>query len=161
MILNENVEFVLADGGVKGAFNGTPEKVLLQRGVKLYRRTERPLNGKDGISSWWCFVDDTRLPGGAMANGLNTTRMFAKRLGTSHREYLTVRAAVGEGFKNSMMHLLVIELRTPVWGFAGVAMGQREFERKELDHIFLIGGEHQLWLPGLTNVHVFEIQKAM
>ncbi len=49
-----------------------------------------------------------------------------------------------------------VKLTESVWGFTGQASGQREFkdERVELQHVFLIGGGWQVWIPNLTPRHL-------
>ena len=48
-----------------------------------------------------------------------------------------------------MANLLVVQLKVPVWGFAGRCNGQPEFEdeEKDLGHVFLIGGAFQVLIP--------------
>src|SRR5437870_13610197 len=69
LILNENFEFAKADGDTKRAFNGTPIKMRLDARTELYKWTDEPLIRDRGISPWWCFVEDTRLPNGKVAEG--------------------------------------------------------------------------------------------
>jgi hypothetical protein len=58
-----------------------------------------------------------------------------------------------------MANLLVIQLKVPVWGFAGQASGQREFadDQTEVQHVFLIGGASQVWLPKVEPSHVTQL----
>jgi len=51
-----------------------------------------------------------------------------------------------------MQNLLVIQMKVQAWGFAGQASGQREFadEETDLQHVYLIGGAYQVWVPNLT-----------
>lgn len=53
---------------------------------------------------------------------------------------VTRRGAVSGQFRNTMKNLLVIQLNTQIWGFAGQASGQREFadDQTDLHHVYLI-----------------------
>jgi hypothetical protein len=75
-----------------------------------------------------------------------------RALGKSHHEFARARAAVSGQFRNTMKNLLVIRLNTQIWGFAGQASSQREFvdDQTDLQHVYLIGGAHQVWVPNLT-----------
>ena len=127
MVLNEGVRFESVDPSVKRAFLRTPEKMLLTAPVRLYKWTNRPLSDGARITPWWSFVETTRLPSGAHAEGFHVSEERAKRLGRSHREFSRSRAAISDQFDNTMSTLLLVQIRQPVWGFAGQASGQREF----------------------------------
>ena len=113
--------------------------------------------GPNGITPWWSFVEQTRLPSGIVADGLRRSEELANRLGSSARNYQRVRAAVSDNFKNSMRHLLIVELINDVCGFVGKVMGQPEFADTKLNHVYLIGGSCQLWIPNLTLSHVRQV----
>jgi hypothetical protein len=153
MSLNENLEFVSAPASVKHAFLGTPSKIWLAPRTKLYKWTEYLLS-PSGITPWWCFVEQTRLPGGLVAEGFRDSETAAQRLGVPHRQYQQVRTAVSEKFNNNLGHLLVMELKIGSWGFAGRASGQPEFKDSSLANVYLIGGKAQLWIPNLSPAHV-------
>ena len=158
MVLNESLVFSSVPTDVTSAFLGPPEKVLLRSRTKLYKWTDYDLIGpKGGITAWWSYVEQTRLPGGFVAEGFRTSETIARRLGTTHRQYQKVRSAVSETF-NHMRHLLLIELLRDVWGFAGRTSGQREFKDPALANVYLIGGKGQLWIPNLTRTHVRKIE---
>jgi hypothetical protein len=159
MILNEQLRFDNADATVKRAFLGTPDRVCLRPPDQLYRWTSRPLINGDRISPWWSFVHTRRLPSGALAEGFRVSEERAKRIGRTHREFARARAAISGEFQNDMTTLLLVELTQPVWAFAGTASGQREFGPKkiELQHVYLIGGAHQVWVPNLTRRCVRQI----
>ncbi|MGC4084758.1 MAG: hypothetical protein QM736_22255 [Vicinamibacterales bacterium] len=55
-----------------------------------------------------------------------------------------------------MTNLLMIVIKEEVWGFAGQASGQPQFEeaRADLQHVLLIGGAWQVWVPNLLVPHV-------
>jgi len=157
MILNEDLRFEDADLSTRRAFLRAPEKVLLPARVRLYKWTNRSLSDDIGrISPWWSFVESTRLPSGTIVEGFRVSEERAARLQRSHREFARARAAISEQFGNTMTDLLIVRLILPAWGFAGPASGQREFadHRTDLQHVFLIGGAHQIWVPNLTLRHV-------
>jgi hypothetical protein len=157
MTLNQDVRFQDSEPDVKRAFLHAPEKIHLRQGHQLYKWTERPLIGRDGrITAWWSFVESTRLPSGMTAEGFRVSEERAARLGRSHRDYAKVRAAISGEFRNSMTDLLVVRLNEPVWGFADQASGQPEFAKKHVDlqHVFLIGGAWQVWIPNLEAGHL-------
>ena len=162
MTLNESLRFRDVDPIVKRAFLRAPEKIQLYASVQLYKWTNRPLLGRQGISPWWSFVESTRLPNGTIAEGFRVSEERAARLGRMHRDYAKVRAAISGEFHNSMTDLLVIRLNEPVWGFAGQAAGQPEFAKDHvgLQHVFLIGGAWQVWIPNLTERHVTALPVA-
>lgn len=156
MTLNESLRFEDADGTVKRAFLRPPEKIKISARKQLYKWTNRPLIGGWGITPWWSFVESTRLPSGALAEGFRVAEERALRLGKPHREFARARAAISDQFNNSMSDLLVIVLNEPVWGFAGQASGQPEFKDEQVDlrNVILIGGAWQVWVPNLTLKHV-------
>src|SRR5215813_3836308 len=150
MILNEGLRFETVDATVKRAFLRPPERLLLAARSHLYKWTDNPLIQGGRISPWWSFVETTQLPSGVMADGFRVSEERAKRIGRTHREFARSRAAISGEFNNRLSNLLVIELSVPVWAFAGQASGQPEFARNqpELGNVFLIGGAHQVWVPG-------------
>jgi hypothetical protein len=152
MILNEGLRFADVDGTVKRAFLGVPDRILLLPAVRLYKWSSHPLLGGAGITPWWFFVKTTRLPSGLVAEGFRTSEERATRIGKSHRDFARARAAVSGQFRNTMQNLLVIQMKVQAWGFAGQASGQREFadEETDLQHVYLIGGAYQVWIPNLT-----------
>ncbi|NOT26821.1 MAG: hypothetical protein HOP16_12045 [Acidobacteria bacterium] len=156
MTLNENLRFEDVESAVKRAFLRTPERVLLSAPTGLYKWTDRPLVNANRISPWWSFVESRRLPSGTMAEGFRASEERAARLKRPHREFARARAAVSGQFGNSMTNLLMIQLNEPAWGFVGQASGQREFadEERDLQHVFLIGGAMQVWVPNLEPRHV-------
>ena len=160
-MLNENLEFATAPQDVKDAFIGKVDKLPMNAGTKFFKRTGFPLVGPKGITAWWSFVETTKLPSGIVADGLRQSEELAHRVGASHRDYQRVRAAVSERFGNSMRHLLIAELSVGVWGFAGKASGQKEFNDPELRNVYLIGGAVQVWIPNLTISHIHEIPRAI
>jgi hypothetical protein len=163
--LNENLDVDRIDVTVRRAFLRRPEKLLLKPPIRLYRWANgplprpdgnRPLPGRLGISPWWSFVESTRLPGGALADGFRVSEERARRIGRTHREFARARAAISGQFDNTMTDLIVVQLVREAWGLGGQASGQPEFakERADLQHVFLIGGAYQLWIPNLTTTDV-------
>jgi hypothetical protein len=159
VILNHELRFDSVHPTVKRAFLRTPEKMLLTPGVRLYKWTGRRLHEGPEITPWWSFVERTRLPSGAVAEGFRVSEERAARLGRSHREFARARAAISDQFANTMSNLLVVQTRLPVWGFAGQASGQPEFadDQPALKHVLLIGGAYQVWVPNLTRGHVAQL----
>jgi hypothetical protein len=157
MALNESLSFASAPDDVKKAFLDVPDKVYLRPGTKLYKWTEYSLEGGDVVTPWWSYVIQTTLPSGRVAEGFRTSEERALRLGVTHREYQRVREAVSEKFNNSMENLLVIELKSDVWGLAGPSAGQPKFKAPQLANVYFIGGKCQLWIPNLTTADVHQI----
>jgi len=159
MILNESLRFDTVDASVKRAFLRPPEKLRLSARTHLYKWTDSPLDQGGRISPWWSFVESTQLPSGVIVDGFRVSEERANRIGRTHREFARSRAAISGQFNNRLSNLLMIELSVPVWGFAGQASGQPEFakDQPELSNVFLIGGAYQVWVPGLTAIHVKSI----
>src|SRR5215471_4772184 len=159
MILNESLRFDTVDASVKRAFLRPPEKLRLSARTHLYKWTDSPLDQGGRISPWWSFVESTQLPSGVIVDGFRVSEERANRIGRTHREFARSRAAISGQFNNRLSNLLMIELSVPVWGFAGQASGQPEFakDQPELSNVFLIGGAYQVWIPGLTPLHVKSI----
>jgi hypothetical protein len=156
--LNENLK-VDANETVRRAFRGRPEKVLLRIRLRLYKWTNRPLVVGPCISPWWSFVDTLTFPGGIRVEGYRTAQERARRLGTTVRGLARSRAAISDEFGNTMTELVVIRLNVDAWALVGQASGQPEFakEHSDLQHVFLIGGADQAWIPNLTPACVQQI----
>jgi hypothetical protein len=154
--LNESLDPDRIDAMVRRAFLRRPEKVLLKSSRRLYRWSNRPLLGANGIAPWWSFVDSMRLPSGMVVDGFRVSEERAQRIGRTHREFARARVAISGEFRNTMTNLIVVQLTKDVWALAGQASGQPEFakERVDLQHVFLIGGAHQVWVPNLTRAEV-------
>jgi hypothetical protein len=54
-----------------------------------------------------------------------------------------------------MERLVAIELILGAWGYIGKSSGQ--LEDKTVANVYLIGGEYQVWIPGLTRDGVREM----
>ena len=152
MALNESLDPDRIDGTVRRAFLRRPEKVLLKSPKRLYRWSNRPLFEEDRISPWWSFVDSMTLPSGMVVDGFRVSEERAQRINRTHREFARTRAAISGEFRNTMTNLIVVQLTKDVWGLAGQASGQPEFAKEQVDlqHVFLIGGAYQVWIPNLT-----------
>jgi len=154
--LNENLDVNRLDDTVRRAFLGRPEKILLKPSLRFYRWQNQPKLSGPIISPWWSFFDSRTLPSGRVADGYRVIEERAHRLGTSHRKLARNRAAISAEFRNQMTHLIVMQLTVEAWALAGQASGQPKFANEtigkepDLQHVTLIGGAHQLWIPNLT-----------
>ena len=138
----------IADAGTKRAFlNDRPEIVSwLEKGTKLFKWT-RSVITPHGITPWWQFLESRPLATGVVCPGIQDFQEYASRLGVHDRDYARVRAAVTEEW-NTMAHPIAIELTTGAWGYIGKAAGQ--LTSKYAPGVYFIGGEYQVWVPGLT-----------
>jgi hypothetical protein len=160
MALNHDLEVDRVEPATRRAFLGRPEKMLLKPGVGLYRWSRRPITNAGPVSPWWSFVESTRLPSGALAEGFRVSHERAQRIGSTHRDFAQRRAAISQEFGNTMTNLLFRRLITDAWCLAGQASGQPEFarDRRDLQNVFLIGGAWQVWIPNLdVGRHLQEI----
>jgi hypothetical protein len=98
-------------------------------------------------------------PSGRLVEGFYVAEERAGRLGKSHRQFERSRAAISDQFGNAMTHLIVIRLTVDAWALAGQASGQPEFakEHSGLQHVVLIGGAQQVWIPNLTPLCVQQL----
>jgi hypothetical protein len=126
---------------------GYPEVVQrLGPGIKLFKWTQSITTPK-GISPWWQFLESRRLATGPIAPGILQLQEYAARLGVHDRDYARARLAVTEQW-NKMTRAVAIELVTEVWAYIGKASGQ--LTDLKTTGVFFIGGEYQVWIPGLT-----------
>jgi len=153
MDLNSDIDLTAIPVDVRRAFLWTPEKISLPKHTRLYRWAGHPLQIGRLVSPWWCLVHSMRLPSGELFEGFWVSARRAKRLNRPLRDYARVRTAISHDFKNPMTHLVVVKLNVPVIGLAGKASGQPEFEKElvDLQHVYQIGGGHQLWIPSLRH----------
>jgi hypothetical protein len=154
--LNESLDFnSIASPDVRKAFRGPPEsKELLKQNAKLYKWTQYPLVGPKGVTEWWTLVDPLVLRTGTRVPGLQEIHERSARLGVHDRELARARSAVTKQW-NDLRQPLFIELTQPAWAWIGKASGQ--LKDQNLPNVFLIGGNYQVWLPGLTMQHVRQI----
>jgi hypothetical protein len=137
----------IADADTKRAFlSGHPEVISwLAPPTKLFKWT-KSITTKHGISPWWQFLQARTLTTGVVCPGIQEFQDYASRLGVHDREYARVRAAVTEEW-NDMTNPVAIELTNGAWGYIGKAMGQ--LKSKSVRGVYFIGGEYQVWVPGL------------
>ena len=138
----------IADHETRNAFlTGRPEVVQwLEPGLKLFKWTESITNRR-GISPWWQFLEARRLGTGANVPGVRELQTYSSRLGVDDRDYNRTRLAVTEQW-NKMSRAVAIELLSGAWGYIGKASGQRKDANDP--RVFFIGGEYQVWIPGLV-----------
>jgi len=139
----------IADTDAKQSFlYGRPEVVQwLTPGTKLFKRTQSITNREGKISAYWQFLQPRRLATNVTIPGVQELQTYAARLGVSDVDYTRARLGVTEQW-NKMTRAVAIELVTPHWGYIGKAAGQRK--NKYDSQVFFIGGEYQVWIPGLT-----------
>jgi len=145
----------IADANTKRAFlNGRPELVLwLEPGTKLFKWTQSITTAR-GVSPWWQFLESRRLATGAICPGIKELQERATGLGVHDRDFARVRAAVTEQW-NKMTRAVAIELLKGAWGYVGKAAGQLKNLNDPV--VFFIGGEYQVWVPGLVASDVRQI----
>jgi hypothetical protein len=151
--------FSIADASTRGAFlKGYPDVIqLLEAGTRLYKWSDR-ISSPRGISPWWSFVDARILPTRQRCPSVHELRMYASRLGVEERDYFRTRFAVDEGWENEMRHAFTIELARSAWGYIGQASGQTKNHKDEaMKNVYFIGGEFQVWVPGLTQADIRKI----
>lgn len=110
-----------------------------------------------GISPWWQFLESRRLTTGGNVPGIRELQMYATRLGVHDRDYNRARLAVTEQW-NKMTQAVAIELVQSKWAYVGKASGQRKDESDA--GVYLIGGEYQVWIPGLVATDIRQISIA-
>jgi hypothetical protein len=137
----------VANASTQRAFlRGRPEVVeWLEPGTKLFKWTQS-ITTPRGISPWWQFLLARRLSNGVNCPGIQELQTYAGRLGVHDRDYARTRAAVSKQW-NKMTNAVAIELTKGTWGYIGRASGQ--LEDQNVPRVFLIGGEYQVWVPGL------------
>jgi hypothetical protein len=138
----------IADNDTRNAFlTGRPEVVQwLEPDTKLFKWTKSITNPR-GISPWWQFLEARRLATGANVPGVRELQTYASRLGVHDRDYNRTRLAVTEQW-NKMTQAVASELLRGAWGYVGKASGQRKDANDA--GVFFIGGEYQVWIPGLV-----------
>lgn len=146
---------VIADDEAKSAFfRPGPECIqLLPAGTKLYKWS-KTIVGRTGITPWWFFLEPRILPNGVRCDGLREKQEYANRLSMNDRDYHRVRAAVTMQW-NPMTHPIAVQLNNSAWGYIGKAAGQ--LEDNTISDVFLIGGDYQVWIPGLKAADLTQI----
>ena len=145
----------IADPQVKRAFLGQgPESVEpLSPGMKLYKWS-KTITGRNGISPWWFFLESRTLANGTRCDGLKERQEYARRLSVQDRDFHRVRAGVTKQW-NPMTKPIAIRLNSPIWAYVGKAAGQLEDD--SIPNVYLIAGDYQAWIPGLTANDVTQI----
>jgi hypothetical protein len=138
----------IPDANTKDAFlHGHPKVVQwLAPGTKLFKWT-KSITTPHGISPWWQFLEPHKLATDETCPGIQERQEYASRLGVHDRDYARTRAAVTEQW-NKMTRPVAIELMKGSWGFIGKVSGQ--LTDQTLPGVYLIGGEYQVLVPGLT-----------
>ena len=138
----------IADANTQRAFvNGQPEVVAwLNSGTKLFKWTQSITTPK-GVSPWWQFLEARKLANGHECPGIRELQEYASRLDVHDRDYDRVRMAVTEQW-NKMTNAVAIELVKGAWGYIGRAAGQ--LKDSTMPGVYFIGGEYQVWVPGLV-----------
>ena len=145
----------IADADARFAFlNGHPEVVLwLEPGTRLFKWT-RSITTSRGVSPWWMFLEARRLATGALCPGIQEMQEYAARLGAQDRDFARARLAVTEQW-NKMTNAVAIQLTKGAWGYVGKAAGQ--LSNQNDPGVFFIGGEYQVWVPGLVATDISQI----
>lgn len=148
----------ITDASVRNAFlHGHAEVVQwLTPGTKLFKWTAS-IVGRKGVSAWWQFLEARQLGTGVNVPGIRELQTYAERLGVHDRDYNRARMAVTEQW-NKMTNAVAIELLAGAWGYLGKASGQRKDQ--DDPQVFFIGGEYQVWVPGLTVGQIRQIAMA-
>lgn len=145
----------VADAGTKRAFvHGRPEAVeWLTPGTKLFKWTKSVTTAR-GVSPWWQFLESRRLVTGSVCSGLREMQTYARRLQAQDRDFARTRFAVTHQW-NPMTRPIAIELAIGTWGYIGKCAGQLR-DSAEPD-VYFIGGEYQVWIPGLRMADIRQI----
>lgn len=129
----------------------------LTHGGAVDRRRGIATNAQGHVTPWWFSyesVDAHSAHGSVAIRGIADTVTGASRAAANLPQYLRSRGAVCYDW-NDMTHLLVVELAREVVGLVGLCSGQPLFEdaatrtSKGCWNVSFIGGEQQLFLPGL------------
>lgn len=174
-VLNSNFDFSRAPAEIQEAFARTTSvfPTELKAGTRLFKATGYDLYGPDAkgrralhddLTSWWStkdplVVNGLAFPGleetllRARANGGNVEAWWRKHFAVAHDWNALVVKQLG------LVRILIVRLRKPVIGFAGVI---RQQDRARVTERWistgrskvLAGGEPQLWIPNLTSEHL-------
>ena len=94
------------------------------------------------------------MPTGADVPGVRELQARAARMGVHDRDFNRSRLAVTEQW-NKMTRSPAIELLRGAWGYVGKASGQ--LKNTSDPDVSWIGGEYQVWIPGLVASDVKQI----
>ncbi|WP_137939602.1 hypothetical protein [Chitinivorax sp. B] len=169
--LNYDMVWNKMSNDVKGAFIGTPQKVKLPAGFRLYKFTEFYIANRQGkVTEWWSPVNPYD-----MDPGLAARISLAKHLGANPSDLTRVMAAVKENW-NALTFVLQAELQKPVYAFwgqcamqrrrdansqtrAGIPPAQARTDMPMVKTINLPGYAWQFYCPALTPAHIREISR--
>jgi hypothetical protein len=161
--LNHNIVWNQMSADAKGAFIGTPEKVKLPAGFKLYKFTEFFITNRAGkFTEWWSPVE----PYGIDA-GLTQRLALAHLLRVNAADLTRVVAAVKENW-NALTYILQAEITEPVYGFWGQCSVQRRLDPAANARPGTIAGPRtanlpgyawQFYIPNLTAKHIREVSR--
>jgi hypothetical protein len=150
---NVHPENVSETAKVNQAYIGSKaEKKLLNAGMQLYKFNTRGrgLFYNGNASPWWFPTE----PFGNVDVGLEGVLKFANTMGVSSTEYARLIAAVTEEW-NAMDVIMKVKLKVPVYGFWGQCTMQAKTTGSKIN---LTGRAYQLYIPGLTDEHVSEME---
>ncbi len=139
---------------------GAPQKVLLPKGFKLYKLSDRiidynSLTIETFISPWWTPYDAFLDHPGYLSN-----MSIANANGISLREWVRLTCAVQENW-SSLRYLQIVTLEKPVYAWYGSTKGVPRISTDSLSKRDskaeksgftkrLPGGSKQLYIPNLT-----------
>jgi hypothetical protein len=139
--LNSDFDFSKTDRQTQLAFRGSPRRVLFEAGDRLYRFTSLPgptFAGNELFKSPWWQPHRT----------FNAIVRTAHRTRTSIVDSARSGLAVNHTWNPTMEWLVIIELTSPVYGWAGRTR-QQPVEGADRT-VLLMGNLTQAFVPGLA-----------
>lgn len=149
--LNESLQFDQLNKGDQQAFTGRVMKKCFPKDYLFYKMSRKVNHGQFTITPWWSSYEPVMHGDGGFAGSWNHP------LGI--RNYTRIQAAVPERW-NSLDDLMMMRLRTNVFGFAGKCerqlahTGNNPLTTGKFGSVYLGGGHVQVLLPNLTIEHV-------
>ncbi len=155
---------------LRGAFTTAPiYRAEFPAGMSLYKITQRDAVsasgtvavGPSGFATPWWFsyrtlgIRDARIGAVSLRGIADIVESASRTPAGSLQGFLRSRGAVCEDW-NQMTHLLIVDLRRPVIGIVGTCSGQPVFhetkiaQKEGVANVRFIGGEQQIYLPGLN-----------
>jgi hypothetical protein len=139
--LNTNFDFSKTDRETQLAFRGSPRRVLFEPGDRLYRFTSLPdqtFAGNEIFKSPWWQPHRT----------FNAILRTANRTRSSIVDTARSGLAVNRTWNPTMEWLVIVELTSPVYGWAGRTRHQ---PAEGADRsVLLMGNFTQVFVPGLA-----------
>ena len=155
--LNEDVNF---PSWANGTFKGTPAKVLIGKGTRLYKFTSKPILDKESarITPWWSSVEAT--PAGDW--GLENLSNMAKHLGVSEAELVRVTSAISDQWKgetsaNEITQIVKITLAENIYGWHGPAAEQKKNQANQSTKNYP-GCNLQYFTPFMKPWHISNVE---